>query len=229
MNPKLMAILKKHNVQLFEFVQTGDYEYTLSTDEPISVSCETDLMREMGWMFTLKLGSIPKPLQAMLPGMGPSMVTHPPHYNSGKFEVIEVIEDWKLGYHKGNAVKYIARAGLKDPSKEIEDLEKAVWYLNRLIEITKAAKTGRDAVRPNDMNVRTTAPISATAACDSPQRVVRTGIAPDVLARLIELKGHWGSVDVEGVEKPVLAFFPEGRVSVAPDMDTSIWAQADEN
>lgn len=84
----------------------------------------------------------------------PSMVAHPPHYNSGKFEVIEIIEDQKLNFHTGNAVKYICRAGKKDPTKEIEDLEKAIWYLNRQIEVTKAAQVGREKVRPNEMNPR---------------------------------------------------------------------------
>lgn len=60
-------------------------------------------------------------------------VNHPKHYNTGKFEVIDVIEDWKLGFNLGNAVKYIARAGKKNPEKELEDLEKAAWYLNREI------------------------------------------------------------------------------------------------
>lgn len=83
-----------------------------------------------------------------------SNVTHPSHYNSGKIEVIEAIEDWGLGFHRGNAVKYVARAGKKDPSKEVEDLEKARWYLDREIERLKALKDGRDPVRPNDMNPR---------------------------------------------------------------------------
>lgn len=61
------------------------------------------------------------------------MVNHPSHYNSGKYEVIDVIEDWNLGFSLGNAVKYIARAGKKDPSATKEDLEKAVWYINREI------------------------------------------------------------------------------------------------
>lgn len=81
-------------------------------------------------------------------------VTHPSHYNSGKIEVIEAIEDWKLGFHRGNAVKYVARAGKKDATKEIQDLEKAVWYLKREIENLTALRDGRAAVRPNDMNVR---------------------------------------------------------------------------
>lgn len=62
-------------------------------------------------------------------------VNHPSHYNSGKFEVIDVIEDWKLGMHLGNAVKYIARAGKKDPEKIVEDLMKAAWYLDRYIKL----------------------------------------------------------------------------------------------
>ena len=59
------------------------------------------------------------------------MVNHPAHYNAGRIEVIEAIEDWGLQYHRGTAVKYIARAGRKDASKEVEDLQKAIWYLNR--------------------------------------------------------------------------------------------------
>lgn len=79
-------------------------------------------------------------------------VNHPSHYNSGKIEVIEAIEDWKLNFHRGNAVKYTARAGKKDQAKEIEDLEKAVWYLKREIETLKAKQENRDAIKPNDMN-----------------------------------------------------------------------------
>jgi hypothetical protein len=230
MNPKLQAILAKHRVGLFNFYQVDDKTYKLDTDAPISPSCYSELSRELGGLFELVVGEIPPTVQPMLPGMGPvSMVNHPPHYNSGKYEVIEVIEDWKLGYHRGNAVKYIARAGIKDPTKEVEDLEKAVWYLKRYMEILKAAKEGRDATRPNAMNPRTPASISATAACDSDQAVVRTDIAPNVLAQLRELKGHWGGVSVEGLDKEVLAFFPEGPVSVEPDTDTSVWAVLNEN
>lgn len=61
-------------------------------------------------------------------------VNHPAHYTDGKIEVIDFIEDKHLGYHLGNAVKYISRAGKKDPEKTCEDLRKAVWYLNRYIE-----------------------------------------------------------------------------------------------
>ena len=61
-------------------------------------------------------------------------VNHPDHYNHGKIEVIDFIEDQHLGFHLGNAVKYISRAGRKDPDKTIEDLRKAAWYINRQIE-----------------------------------------------------------------------------------------------
>ena len=61
-------------------------------------------------------------------------VNRPPHYNVGGIEAIDVIEAWQLDFHRGNAVKYIARAGLKDPAKLREDIEKAIWYLQRLID-----------------------------------------------------------------------------------------------
>ena len=58
-------------------------------------------------------------------------VNHPPHYMLGGVEVIDAIEAWDLGFCLGNAVKYIARAGKKDPAKTLEDLKKARWYLDR--------------------------------------------------------------------------------------------------
>lgn len=66
-------------------------------------------------------------------------VSHPSHYNVGKYEVIDVIEDqgWGEGFNRGNALKYIMRAKHKDASKEIEDLEKARWYIDREISRLK--------------------------------------------------------------------------------------------
>ena len=62
-------------------------------------------------------------------------VNHPAHYGGDTlYEAIKVIEAWELGFCLGNAVKYISRAGKKDKTKEIEDLKKAVWYINRHIE-----------------------------------------------------------------------------------------------
>lgn len=63
----------------------------------------------------------------------PDMVNHPPHYTFYQgLEIIDLTE--QMNFCKGNAVKYICRAGLKNPDTEIEDLEKAIWYLKREIE-----------------------------------------------------------------------------------------------
>jgi hypothetical protein len=63
------------------------------------------------------------------------MVHHPDHYGGKEnpYEVIKVIRAWNLSFSLGNTVKYIARAGKKDPSKRIEDLHKAMWYLQEEI------------------------------------------------------------------------------------------------
>jgi hypothetical protein len=66
----------------------------------------------------------------------PDMVNHPPHYKVGGIETIDYIQA-KLtdeefsGYCKGNALKYISRANHKKDATE--DLRKAIWYLNRLV------------------------------------------------------------------------------------------------
>lgn len=70
------------------------------------------------------------------------IVNHPSHYTDGKIEVIDFIEEKSLNFHRGNAVKYIARAGKKDPTKEIEDLKKAEWYIHR--EIQRLEKWRKD-------------------------------------------------------------------------------------
>jgi hypothetical protein len=59
-------------------------------------------------------------------------VNHPQHYTFSQIEVIDAIEAWKLGYHLGNVIKYVARAQHK--GKYLEDLKKAQWYLQREIE-----------------------------------------------------------------------------------------------
>lgn len=57
------------------------------------------------------------------------MVNHPDHYQGAKTEVIDIIEDYNLGFSLGNAIKYILRADKKGNKKQ--DLEKALWYINR--------------------------------------------------------------------------------------------------
>lgn len=62
-------------------------------------------------------------------------INHPPHYGGKEnpFEPIKIIEAENLSFHRGNVLKYLLRAGKKD--KELQDLRKAQWYLNREIEI----------------------------------------------------------------------------------------------
>lgn len=60
-------------------------------------------------------------------------INHPSHYTDGEIETIDYIEDKGFNYHLGNAVKYISRAGKKNPNAYLEDLKKAIWYLEREI------------------------------------------------------------------------------------------------
>ena len=66
-------------------------------------------------------------------------VNHPNHYGGedNPYESIKVIDAWDLGFSLGNTVKYISRAGKKNKEKEIEDLEKALWYLTHRINQLK--------------------------------------------------------------------------------------------
>lgn len=72
-------------------------------------------------------------------------INHPSHYTQGDIEVIDYIEDKKLGYRLGNVVKYVSRAGHKDDA--IKDLKKASWYLNR--EIAKREQYDKDRAITN--------------------------------------------------------------------------------
>lgn len=70
-------------------------------------------------------------------------VDHPAHYTMGGVEVIDAIEAWGLGFNLGNAVKYLARAGKKDPARTAEDLKKAAWYIRREIARQERASRAR--------------------------------------------------------------------------------------
>jgi len=67
-------------------------------------------------------------------------VHHPSHYTYGKIETVDFILDKNLNFPLGNAVKYIVRAGLKksagmsDKEKAVEDLNKAIQYIQFQIE-----------------------------------------------------------------------------------------------
>lgn len=69
-------------------------------------------------------------------------VAHPPHYIvPGLPECIDVIEGLGLGYHVGNALKYIWRAGRKGDA--VGDLRKAAWYLTREADRIERERGGR--------------------------------------------------------------------------------------
>lgn len=67
-------------------------------------------------------------------------VNNPSHYGGADnpYEAIKVIDAWDLNFNLGNTVKYIARCGKKDD--ELQELEKAAWYLNNEIKKRKARK-----------------------------------------------------------------------------------------
>ena len=76
------------------------------------------------------------------PRIQKELVNHPEHYGGedNPYEAIKVIEAWDLGFNLGNTIKYVSRSGKKLPEKELEDLEKARWYLDREIEKLKKIK-----------------------------------------------------------------------------------------
>jgi len=69
-------------------------------------------------------------------------VNHPQHYGGADdpYEAIKVIEAWGLGFHLGNTVKYISRAGKKSGQSLLQDLRKARWYIDRLIQNLEAGE-----------------------------------------------------------------------------------------
>lgn len=72
-----------------------------------------------------------------------NIIDHPAHYTYGKIECIDVVEDWDLGFHLGNAVKYICRAGVKDGEDADVSIKKAIWYLQRYVSLNKNKKTDK--------------------------------------------------------------------------------------
>lgn len=76
-------------------------------------------------------------------------INHPSHYggSSNPYEAIKIIEALELGFCLGNTLKYISRAGKKDPAKTLEDLKKASWYLNREIKKLEHKALGEQIIK----------------------------------------------------------------------------------
>lgn len=68
--------------------------------------------------------------------MATEKIDHPAHYGGADnpFEVIKIIEYYGLGFHIGNALKYMLRAGKKEGETELDDLKKVRWYIDRKIQ-----------------------------------------------------------------------------------------------
>lgn len=81
-----------------------------------------------GWQNTSRFRNGPKPEE--------DKINHPEHYTKGGIECIEFIESWGMGYEQGNIIKYVTRYPYKGDA--INDLRKAKWYIERLIEQERA-------------------------------------------------------------------------------------------
>ncbi len=140
---ELEQILKKHGVKFYQ-VDQHNRVLTIRTDQPANLELQNAIRDIAPTTWDLCFGMMvdggtqgPE----IKPGAPPNdAVNRPSHYTTGKIEVIDFIEDQKFGYHLGNTVKYLCRAGRKDPSKEVEDLRKAAWYLQRRIEKLECPK-----------------------------------------------------------------------------------------
>lgn len=80
-------------------------------------------------------GEEPPCTPTVKPTQDTEAVNHPAHYNRGKIEVVDFIYDQQLNFNRGNAIKYICRAGFKGDM--VEDLEKAIWYLNHELKMLR--------------------------------------------------------------------------------------------
>lgn len=80
-----------------------------------------------------------------------NLINHPSHYGGDTtYEPIKVIEAWNLGFHLGNTVKYIAREGKKGCS--IQDLKKALWYLQREIDNREKYLVDNETLKPKQVS-----------------------------------------------------------------------------
>ena len=108
-------------------------------------------------------------------------VNHPSHYTAYPVEVIRLTA-W-MNFCRGNAVKYIARAGLKDPDKEIEDLKKAAWYINYEIDRLEELKAQEQPVVEVEVPENRLSFLDTTALADHVDLQLASGSDEIVLSR----------------------------------------------
>jgi len=117
-----MPIIEKHNQRGYTV-----YHSTPDPFEPVPNELDQTAKKLHDSSFKESLPNVDRAQLAKLP----ERVNHPSHYNQGKYEVIDVIQDWGLDFTEGNVVKYVARS--KHKENRVEDLKKARWYLDYLI------------------------------------------------------------------------------------------------
>lgn len=84
------------------------------------------------------------------PTEAPDLVNHPPHYQLAPgVEVIDLTEH--LTFCRGNAVKYLCRAGAKAGASELEDLRKAEFYVQREIARVQASQQDAQAAQEESL------------------------------------------------------------------------------
>lgn len=141
----LVANLTAAGVECIKYVTTpvGDYSGTLLVFGELPVIKKT-LKEHNNLVLSEKISFKEVPAK--------SNVLRPPYYNQDDpYEVIKVIRAWKLDFECGNAIKYIARAGKKNPDKEIEDIDKAITYLQMKNEVLKAQRDANQAKNRNSL------------------------------------------------------------------------------
>lgn len=135
MNDKMKALI---NAKQIVWIDDSGYHFTKNKTYPVMENKEGRyITTDAGHNIQLEALDI---LCWKILDETPDPINHPSHYTDGKIEVIDFIEDKNLNYLRGNVIKYVSRAGKKDKSKELEDLKKAAWYLNR--EIQKLEENG---------------------------------------------------------------------------------------
>lgn len=118
--------------------------------------------------------------------MNNDIINHPAHYTIGRYETIDGIEHFQLGYHNGNAFKYISRAGKKSKETEIQDLEKALWYIQRDHDYREGDWVDFDMNEYlQDLEMDATLALVLRLISGRPQKYMR-GIAADLLRGYIE-------------------------------------------
>lgn len=118
--------------------------------------------------------------------MNNDTINHPAHYTVGRYETIDGIEHFQLGYHNGNAFKYISRAGKKSKETEIQDLEKALWYIQRDHDYREGDWVDFDMNEYlQDLEMDSTLALVLRLISGRPQKYMR-GIAADLLRGYIE-------------------------------------------